>query len=187
MFEQSWLDDVTAQYRWARDLCERAVAQVPDDALFSPVGPHSLGILMKHLGGNHRSRWRDFLTADGEKADRHRDGEFVTEGDTRESIQALWDEGWDIALGQLAALGPGDLGRTVTIRGEPHTVLRAIQRNLSHAVYHTGQIVQLARTLAGDSWTSLSIPPGESEAANARMRARYGDWNAGSGGPAEPA
>jgi hypothetical protein len=176
---RAWLDEIVAQYRDHRSLCERAAEQVPDRAFFSTLGrdANSVAILMKHVGGNLRSRWLDFLTMDGEKPDRHRDREFGTEGETRASILAGWDEGWSVALEELRALTPDDLGRTITIRGEPHPVVRAIHRNLSHVAYHTGQIVQLSRHLAGEEWRMLSVPPGKSEQFNAAMRDKHGDWS----------
>ncbi|MDH3404559.1 MAG: DUF1572 domain-containing protein [Acidobacteriota bacterium] len=176
---RAWLAEVTRQYRRYKTTCERAAEQVPPALLFETVGRiHlSVGALLKHLAGNHRSRWRDFLTTDGEKPDRHRDGEFVGAGETPESVRRQWDEGWRITFATLESLGPDDLGKTVTIRGEPHTVVQAIQRNLTHLAYHTGQIVQLARHFAGDDWQTLSIPPGESEAHNARKREKWGDWS----------
>lgn len=178
MDAQAWLDEVQGQFRQYKSTCERAAAQVSDRDFFAVLGPgeNSIAVVMKHLGGNHRSRWRDFLTTDGEKADRDRDGEFVTEGETRASIEALWEEGWGIAFASLSSLGPADLETTITIRGEPHTVMRAIQRNLDHAAYHAGQVVQLARHFAGDGWRTLSIAPGRSEEFNAAMRERWGDW-----------
>jgi len=178
MNARTWLEEVESQYRRYKDKCERAAAQVSDDDLFVPVGncPHTIAVLMKHLAGNHRSRWRDFLTTDGEKRDRDRESEFTAEGETRASIRERWEEGWDIALGSLAGLEPADLERTVTIRGQPLSVMQAIVRNLNHVVYHTGQIVQLARHFAGDRWQTLSIAPGKSEEHNAAMRAEYGDW-----------
>ena len=184
MDAETWLADVTALYREYKAMCERAAAQVPDDGFFEPVGrsPHSIAVLMKHLGGNHRSRWRDFLTTDGEKRDRDRESEFTAAGETRESITAKWEEGWRIALDTLESLEPGDLERTITIRGQPRSVVQAIHRNLNHVVYHTGQIVQLARHHAGDAWETLGIAPGKSEEFNAEMRARYGDWWADDGG-----
>lgn len=176
---RAWLHEIERQYREHKDLCERAAAQVSDADFFTSFGrhPNSVGVLMKHVGGNLRSRWRDFLTTDGEKADRNRETEFGTEGETRASVLATWDEGWRVALEELRALSPDDLERTVTIRGEPHPVVRAIHRNLSHVAYHCGQIVQLARHLAGVRWRMLSVPPGESEEYNAAMRAKHGDWS----------
>lgn len=175
---REWLDEVEARFRQYKGYCERAAAQVSEEDFFTQLAgsPNSIAILMKHLGGNHRSRWRDFLTTDGEKRDRDRESEFTAEGETRASIEAAWEEGWAIAFRELATLVPADLERTVTIRGEPLSVMQAIQRNLTHASYHTGQIVQLARGFAGDAWQTLSIPPGKSEEYNAAMRAKYGDW-----------
>ncbi len=175
---QAWLDDVWDRYRYHKDLCERAAAQVSDEDFFTvPGGLHaSIATIMKHVGGNNRSRWRNFLTEDGEKHDRNRDTEFEVEGETRASIRARWDEGWAIAFAELEALTPDDLEKTVTIRGQPHSVPAAIERNLNHASYHTGQIVQLARYFAGDAWESLSVPLGKSEELNTKMRERFGDW-----------
>ena len=175
---RAWLDEAIWEYRKRKEQCERALAQVSDEQLFERVGGihMSLAAQMKHLGGNHRSRWRDFLTTDGEKPDRDRDSEFVVEGETPESIRAIWDEGWRITFEELEALRPRDLEAKITIRGEPHTAIQAIQRNMTHLAYHTGQIVQLARHFAGDDWRTLSIPPGRSEAYNAKMREKWGDW-----------
>ncbi len=174
----AWLDEVIRQYRRHKKICERAVDQVPQDRLFETVGriELSLAALLKHLAGNHRSRWRDFLTTDGEKRDRDRDQEFVVDNETAETVRTKWNEGWRAAFETLESLGPDDLGKRITIRGEPHTVVQAIQRNLTHLAYHTGQIVQLARHFAGDGWHTLSVAPGESEEHNAQMRARWGDW-----------
>jgi hypothetical protein len=116
------------------------------------------------VAGNLRSRWTDFLTTDGEKADRRRDAEFEREaGETRAQVMARWEQGWATLFATLDALAPADLLRTVTIRGEPHTVLQALQRQTTHYAYHVGQIVLLARHAAGPSWRSLSIPRGESK------------------------
>jgi len=176
---RAWLDDVGKLYRQHRDTCERAAAQVDDDGFFAtPLrGDNSIAVVMKHVGGNMHSRWRDFLTRDGEKADRHRDGEFETVGMTRADVTAVWERGWATALAELDRLTPADLERTVTIRGEPWTVMAAVHRNLLHVAYHAGQVVELARHAAGDAWKPLSVARGESEAHNAAMRARFGDWN----------
>ncbi len=175
---EAWLEEIREQYRYRKTQCERAVAQVTDEQLFETVGaiPVGLAVQLKHIGNNHRSRWRDFLTTDGEKADRNRDAEFMVDGETAESIRAVWEEGWRITFEELEQLTPGDLEKTVTIRGEPMSVVQAIQRNLTHLAYHTGQIVSLARHFAGDAWQTLSIAPGESEAHNQMMRERFGDW-----------
>ncbi len=178
MNARTWLDDIVKLYRQHKKQCERAVAQVSDEEFFValPGNPNSIAVIMKHLGRNHRSRWRDFLTTDGEKRDRDRDTEFVVDGESRADIMAHWEEGWGIAFDSLATLVPEDLERTITIRGEPHSVVQAIHRNLNHVVYHTGQIVHMARHLAGDRWKTLSVPPGKSQEFNAKMREKYGDW-----------
>lgn len=172
------LADFRQSFERAKHSAERATAQVADEHYFTPLGDdgNSLAALVKHMGGNHRSRWRDFLTTDGEKDDRHRDTEFVTDGDSRASIEALWHEGWTITFETLDALQGADLDRRVTIRGAPFPVYAAIVRSLTHAHYHVGQIVQLARHWAGDSWQTLSVPRGKTEEYNAAMRAKYGVW-----------
>jgi hypothetical protein len=171
-----WLDEAIVEYRSHKGQCEGAVVQVSDDEFLAIPGPHSIAILMKHIGGNLRSRWRDFLTTDGEKRDRNRESEFSAEGETRTSILDRWEEGWSIAFASLGALQPADLERTITIRGQPHPVTQAIHRNLCHVAYHAGHIVLLARTFAGENWQTLSVAPGKSEEHNAAMRAKYGDW-----------
>jgi hypothetical protein len=118
---------------------------------------------MKHMSGNMRSRWTDFLTTDGEKPDRNRDSEFETEdSDTAASIRERWEDGWARVFAAVEALEPADLGRTITVRGEKHAVLQAITRQLTHYASHVGQIVFLAKHLAGDRWQTLSIPRGKS-------------------------
>jgi hypothetical protein len=131
---------------------------------------NSIAVMMKHMAGNMRSRWRDFLTSDGEKPDRNRDSEFeIASTENRESITRIWEEGWACVFGALEPLKAEDLSRTVMIRHEPHTVLQAINRQLAHYPYHVGQIVYLARHIAEKNWTSLSVPRGESDAFNAKM------------------
>lgn len=164
---RGFLDDATREFGALRRLAERAVAQVPDAALTRELGDdgNSLGILMRHLAGNMRSRWTEFLTTDGEKPDRNRDGEFVLpEGAGRDAMLADWNSGWAVLESTLESLGPGDLERTITIRGEPHTVPQAVLRQLAHYAYHVGQIVQLARASVEGEWQSLSVPRGASEA-----------------------
>lgn len=182
----AWLEEIREQYAEYKNNCERAAAQVSDEDFFATLGraPLSLAVQFKHVGGNHRSRWRDFLTADGEKRDRDRDSEFTAEGETRASVLAKWDAGWQTALDTLSSLTPAGLERTITIYGEPLPVVRAIHRNLAHVVYHTGQIVLLARHFAGDAWQTLSIAPGKTAEHHEQMRERFGDWwkgDAGSG------
>ncbi len=166
MGDRACLEDALVQFRKTRSLAERALAQVEEKDWFSTLDPetNSIAIVVKHLAGNMRSRWTDFLTTDGEKPDRNRDSEFVAEpGDTATSLCARWDEGWDLLCRALEPLGPEDLARTVTVRGEPHTVLQAVHRQVSHYSYHVGQIVLLARHFAGPRWQSLSIPRGRSK------------------------
>ncbi len=160
---QHFLTDTLRELGKLQGLAEKAIAQLPEEALFAaPSGGNSIAIVMKHLAGNMRSRWTDFLTTDGEKPDRHRDTEFVLdEEDTAERLRERWQAGWQTTLDTIGALTPADLEKTVTIRSEPHTVPQAILRQLSHYAYHVGQIVLLARHLAGD-WQYLSIPPGQS-------------------------
>lgn len=165
-----YIEGVAREFESYRRMAERALAQVDDSGFFATPGPetNSLAIIVKHMAGNLRSRWTDFLTTDGEKPDRNREMEFqLTEADTRAALMERWDAGWELVERELGALGDGDLGRTVVIRWEPHTVLQAIQRQLTHAAYHIGQITLLARHYAPE-WRSLTIPRGESDAFNAR-------------------
>jgi hypothetical protein len=158
--------DVLLQLRMYKELAERAVAQVPPSKLFAVLDPesNSIALVMKHLAGNMRSRWTDFLSTDGEKPDRERDREFEPEEiDTREAILRRWQEGSACTFAAIEALRPEDLGREVTIRGEPHLVLEAINRQLAHYAYHVGQIALLAKHHAGPEWQSLSIPRGRSK------------------------
>jgi hypothetical protein len=162
----AYLEDALAQFRKYRALADRALEQVAGADFFRALDPesNSIALVMKHVSGNMRSRWRDFLTTDGEKPDRNRDGEFeVAPGETRQSIAAAWEEGWDRLFAALAPLRAEDLARTVRIRGEAHTVMQAIQRQLTHYAYHVGQIVFLAKHFAGARWISLSIPKGRSK------------------------
>ena len=161
----STLAAIAAEFRRYRGLAEGALAQVADDAaLHRALGAddNSIALILQHVGGNLRSRFTDFLTSDGEKPWRDRDGEFVDGHATRADLRARWDAGWDVLQTTLGALGPDDLRRTVTIRGQPLTVDEALQRALAHTAYHVGQIVLLARWIVGDGWTSLSIPRGGS-------------------------
>ncbi len=158
-----------------RRKADRALSQVDDAQFVATLDPesNSLALLVKHLAGNLRSRWTDFLTTDGEKPDRARDAEFVRDdaGDSRAALMQRWEEGWAALFGAIDALGPADLDRTVTIRGEPLGVFDAIERQKEHYAYHVGQIVFLAKHLVGPAWTSLSIPRGQSEAFHAARRA----------------
>ncbi|MFL5385036.1 MAG: DUF1572 family protein [Longimicrobiaceae bacterium] len=161
-----YLRDLAERFQALRRLSERAAAQVSDDGFFAApdAETNSIAINLKHVGGNLRSRFTDFLTTDGEKPDRDRDGEFViAPGETRADIEQRWRDGWSALEGALASLAPGDLLRTIHIRGEAHTVLGALSRSLAHTASHTGQITLLAKHYAGDAWKTLSIPRGQSK------------------------
>src|SRR5262245_5487165 len=149
-------------------LADRAVEQVPDEKLHAALdaNTNSIAVMMKHVAGNLASRWTDFLTADGEKPWRNRDDEFVDSFSSRGALLAAWERGWACLFEALRGLKPEDLGRTVTSRGEPHSVPLALERSLGHACYHVGQIVQVARIHAGDQWQTLTIPRGGSEQFN---------------------
>lgn len=169
---RKYLDETGKRFADLKKRADRALAQVSDEQFFAQLdaGSNSLAIIVKHLGGNLRSRWRDFLTTDGEKPDRQRDSEFVIEpGDTRASLMERWETSWRYLLDTLAALKPEDLERTVVIRREPHTVGKAILRGHGHTAEHVGQILLLAKHYAGANWQTLSIPRGRSEEFNAMM------------------
>jgi uncharacterized protein DUF1572 len=162
---RQFLEDAIAEFRKYKGFADKAIAQVSDADFFRQIDPesNSIAIVMKHISGNLRSRWTDFLTTDGEKPDRNRDAEFEREGkDSRESIVARWEAGWRALFAALEPLTGDDLQRTVTIRGEPHSVVQAINRQMTHYAGHIGQIVLLAKHFAGSRWRTLSIPRGKS-------------------------
>lgn len=171
------LADAIARFRELKRLGDGAMAQVDDAAFFAgpDLDANAIAHLVKHVAGNQRSRWRNFLVEDGEKPDRDRDREFELDAvaDTREALLARWEEGWAILFAALDALGAADLMRTVTIRHEPHTVVQCIQRQLTHYGYHVGQIVTLARQARGEAWTTLSVPRRGSREFNAAMKDRF--------------
>jgi len=161
-----YLDEARRQFRGHKRMGERAMEQLHDEELFIAIDPesNSIAVLVKHLAGNMRSRFSDFLTSDGEKPDRFRDREFeLIAGSTRADVMKWWEEGWNCVFTALEALKPEDVMRTVTIRGEPHTVLQAINRQIAHYAQHTGQIVFLAKHLRSSEWMTLTIPRGKSE------------------------
>jgi hypothetical protein len=165
------LDGALTAFRSNKGWADKAIAQLPDDKLHVALDPNtnSVAVIMKHVAGNLLSRWTDFLTADGEKPSRNRDGEFVDTFTARDELIAYWESGWQRLFDSLTALTPGDVARVVTIRGEPHTVPLAIQRSLAHCAYHVGQIILIARILAGDHWTTITIPRGASAGFNQRV------------------
>jgi len=166
----AYLRDVMKGFRMYRSLGEQAMAQVPSDADFGTMldpDSNSIAVIVQHLAGNLRSRYRDFLTTDGEKADRDRDGEFEAPGSvTRADVLRIWEDGWAVAFAALSALTPADLDKTVTIRGEAFLVVEALNRSVTHTAYHVGQIVYLARHFTSGHWTTLSIPKGKSAEFN---------------------
>src|SRR5229473_2534748 len=167
-FTTSYLKDSMDLFRYYKKLGERAMAQCPDEALFTVLDAesNSIAILVKHMAGNMRSRWSDFLTSDGEKPDRNRDTEFEEPPKTRGELLELWERGWKFVFDALQPLTDADINRTVTIRNEPHSVMQAINRQMAHYSHHIGQILFLAKHLTVKSsgkWQSLSVPRGQSK------------------------
>ena len=159
-FTTSYLKDSVDLFHYYKRLGDRAIEQAPDEALFATLDPesNSIAIIVKHMTGNMHSRWTDFLTADGEKPDRNRDAEFEAPPETRAEMMALWESNWKLVFDALATLVETDLSRTVRIRGEAHSVMQAINRQIGHYAYHVGQIVYLAKHFAGSKWNSLTVP-----------------------------
>ncbi len=161
-----YLDEIRRQLRGHKRMAEAAMAQLEDKDFFTLLDPeaNSIAVLVRHIAGNARSRFTDFLTSDGEKPDRFRDQEFELSGQTtREEVMRWWEQGWSYVFSTLDSLKPEDVTRTVTIRQEPHTVLQALNRSLTHYAQHIGQIVFLAKHLRSKDWKTLSIPRGKSE------------------------
>ena len=152
--------DAVSSFRNYKKLAERAIEQVSDEEFFAQIDAesNSIAVIVKHVAGNLHSRWRNFLTTDGEKPDRNRDTEFQMIGDTREPLMEFWERGWQTLFDNLEPLTEEELSRNVTIRGEPHTVVEAINRQLTHYSYHIGQIVFLAKHLRSSEWKTLSVP-----------------------------
>jgi uncharacterized protein DUF1572 len=172
-FTTSYLKDSIDVFRYYKKLGERAMEQCPDDALFESldVKSNSIAIIVKHMAGNMRSRWTDFLTTDGEKPDRNRDTEFEDAPKTRVELMELWERGWKHIFDALEPLGDDDLVRKITIRTEPHSVTQAINRQVAHYSYHVGQIVYVAKHLAGGKWQTLTVPKKKSAEFNACVAA----------------
>ncbi len=165
----AYFEEARRSLRGHKHLAEGAFAQLQDEDFFRQLDSEAncVAVIIKHMAGNMRSRFTDFLTADGEKPTRRRDQEFeIGSSTTRAEVMKWWEEGWKVVFDTLAALQPSDILRTVTIRGEPHTVLQALNRQLAHYAYHVGQIVFLAKHIRGTAWKSLSIPRGKSEEFN---------------------
>ncbi|MEX2287209.1 MAG: DUF1572 family protein [Planctomycetaceae bacterium] len=162
------LDELVQLFRDHKQFAEKAVVQVSDEDLHKALHPetNSIAVIMKHIAGNLVSRFTDFLTTDGEKPDRNRDHEFVDDFRSRHELLDYWERGWDCLFSALAGLTPADLEQTVTIRGEPHSVVKALDRSIAHLAYHVGQIVLIARIHAGENWNVMTIPRGGSDEFN---------------------
>src|SRR5882724_4023536 len=161
-----YLDEIRRQLRGHKRMAESAMAQLEDREFFTAIDleANSVAVLVKHIAGNARSRFTDFLTTDGEKPDRFRDQEFeISNHTTRKEVMRWWEEGWSQVFSTLDSLKPEDVSRTITIRQEPHTVMQALNRALGHYAQHIGQMVFLAKHLRGSRWQTLSIPRGKSE------------------------
>lgn len=164
-----YLTSAIKQFEYYKQLGEKAMAQLPDEALFFShhEDSNSIAVIVKHLWGNMLSRWTDFLTSDGEKEWRNRDSEFDADIATREELLQKWEAGWQCMFAALRPLQAEDLARIIYIRNQGHTVTEAINRQLAHYAYHVGQIVFASKLLAPQPWQSLSIPRGNSQAYNA--------------------
>ncbi|HLI84748.1 MAG TPA: DUF1572 domain-containing protein [Bryobacteraceae bacterium] len=170
-FTTSYLRDSLSLFRYYKKLGEQAMAQTSDEHLYAVLDKeaNSIAIVVKHMAGNMLSRWPDFLTSDGEKPGRDRDAEFSDPPRPRQVLMDLWENGWQAVFAALEPLSETDLNRTVTIRGEAHSVMQAINRQLAHYAYHCGQIVLLAKHYESEHWQSLSIPRGQSARFNQRV------------------
>ncbi len=167
-------DDALSSFRSYKTLAERAIEQVSGEEFFAAIDDeaNSIALIVKHIAGNLRSRWTDFLTTDGEKPDRHRDTEFELINDTRDLLMQAWNDGWQTLFDEIGRLTEEDFSRTVTIRGEPHTVIEAMNRQLTHYAYHVGQIVLLAKHFRSAEWKTLSVPRNRSADFNKFVSSR---------------
>jgi Protein of unknown function (DUF1572) len=172
-FTTSYVKDSLSLFRYYKKLAERAMEQVTDGQLFAApdAESNSIAIIVKHMAGNMLSRWTDFLASDGEKPWRDRDAEFADPPATRIALLDLWEDGWRCVFQAVEPLTDADLGRSVTIRGEAHSVMQAINRQVAHYAYHCGQIVFLAKQLCSERWQVLSVPRGKSGDFNRRVQA----------------
>lgn len=171
-----YLDELFRDFRGHKRLADDAIAQLTDEDFFAAPDPedNSVAVIVKHMAGNLRSRFTDFLTSDGEKADRNRDEEFlIAEETNRKALLAWWEQQWEVLFNTINSLQPEDLERTITIRSQPHTVLQALQRALAHQAYHTGQIVWLAKHWKSAGWKTLSVAKGQSEQFTAEMKEKF--------------
>jgi hypothetical protein len=164
----NYKSDALYSFRNYKKLAERAIEQIGDDEFFETIDAesNSIAVVVKHIAGNLHSRWRDFLTSDGEKGDRNRDAEFEMIHDTRDSLMQFWETGWQTLFDNIEPLTVDDFSKTVTIRGEAHTIVEAINRQLTHYAYHVGQIVFLAKHLKSSNWKTLSVAKNRSAEFN---------------------
>jgi hypothetical protein len=165
---------VIDEFQKTKKLADKSIAQLSDEQLYVTIDPeaNSVAVLMRHMAGNMRSRWVNFLTTDGEKPDRMRDQEFEDRHQTRAELLAEWEHGWQCLFDALTPLTDADLQRNVVIRGEPHSIYKAISRQMAHYAGHAYQILLLGKHLRGPDWKTLSIPRGQSEEFNRRMLAK---------------
>jgi Protein of unknown function (DUF1572) len=172
-FTTSYLEDALEVFRHYKRLAEGAMAQVSDEQLYISLDPemNSIAVIVKHMAGNMRSRWSDFLISDGEKPGRNRDCEFEQPPASRDALTELWETSWQMLFNALEPLTEADLSRTITIRGEAHSVMQAINRQLAHYPYHCGQIIFLAKHLVNQNWRSLSVPRRQSAEFNRKVAA----------------
>lgn len=173
-FTTSYLHDSLSLLRHYKQMAERAIEQLTPEQLYATLDPemNSIAVIVKHMTGNMRSRWTDFLISDGEKPNRNRDTEFVAPPPTREALMQLWEEGWALVFSALEPLSDADLTRRITIRGEPHSVMQAINRQMAHYAGHVGQIVFLAKHLQHENWKSLTVPRNRSAEVNQERTGR---------------
>jgi hypothetical protein len=176
---QNFLDESVSAFRNYKKLAEKAMNQVSDEEFFKTIDTeaNSIAMIMKHIGGNLRSRWTDFLTTDGEKSDRNRDSEFVVKTDTRKSLTEFWEDGWNTLFETLQSLTIKDLGKTVQIRGENFTVVKAINRAAMHTASHIGQITLLAKHFRSSEWETLSVPKNKSAEFNSYLTGKEDKGN----------
>jgi len=170
-FTTSYIEDSLTLFRYYKKTTDAAMAQVTDEQLYAVLDDemNSIALIVKHMAGNMRSRWTDFLTSDGEKPDRHRDSEFLDPPAGREALMDMWEQGWACLFQALEPLTDADLSRTITIRGEAHSVMQAMNRQVAHYSYHCGQIVFLAKHFKGADWKTLSVPRGASGGFNEKV------------------
>ena len=183
---EHYLENALRTFRDYKSVAERAMAQTTEEHFFHKLdeGSNSIAIIVKHVAGNMLSRWTDFLTTDGEKPERNRDLEFEMLPDTtKDEMLAYWEKGWSVTLAAIEPLTPDDLLRTITIRGQSHTVIQAITRQVAHYANHVGQIVFLAKHFAGSSWQSVSVPKNKSAQFNAYLKEKLAPADADSATP----